>query len=164
MEIVNRDDLDVISEGLVEQITKEINKNILNQIKEKFPYYYWNPDKRKKYEDKFEVYVTDDGIMPHKIQHFIHGLIEEDIHNGKIIRNDENYKYEISLDDIYKIVYVYDPIFDKDKVIRYHQTKEEHENLYVPYKLDLENITTYGNFDNNKMISKYYIHKDDFNK
>ena len=164
MEIVNRDDLDVISEGLVEQITKEINENILNQIKEKFPC-YWVPDKRKKYEDKFEVHVTGGGMMPYKILRFIYRLIEEDIHNGKIIRNDENYKYEISLDDIYKIVYIYDPIFDKDKVIRYHKTNGEHENLYVPYKLDLVNIPTYGNFDKNKtIISKYYIHKDDFDK
>ena len=132
MEICKRDPEAEITEKLTEELTNQINKRILNDIKDKFPNYYWEPNKRKKYEDKFEIRIVGDNVMPYKVQHFIHGLIEEDLHKGKITRNDEHYKYEISLDDIHKVTYIYDPIIDKDKVIRYHQTEEEYKKLHEP--------------------------------
>ena len=121
-----------ITEKLTEELTSEINKYILENLKNNFPSYYCEPDKHKKYEDKFEVRVVGDNVMPYKVQHFIHGLIEEDLHKGKITRDDEHYKYEISLDDIHKVVYIYDSVFDKNKVIRYHQTEEEYKKLNEP--------------------------------
>ena len=132
MEICKRDPEAEITESWIEELTDEINKHILENIKSKFSYYYWEPDKRKKYEDKFDIRIVGDNVMPYRIQHFIHELIEEDIHNGRITRNDEHYQYDISLDDIHKVVYIYNPIVDKNKVIRYHQTEEEYKKLNEP--------------------------------
>lgn len=131
MKICKRDPEDIITEKLTEEFTSKINKYILENLKNKFTY-YCESDKRKKYEDKFEVRLVGDNVMPYKVQHFIHSLIEEDLHKGKITRDDEHYKYEISLDDIHKVVYVYNSMFDKDKVIRYHQTEEEYKKFNEP--------------------------------
>ena len=132
MEICKRDPEAILEETMIEEITNEINKNIIERIRSNFPSYFWTPDNRKKYEDKFEVRIVGDNVMPYKVQHFIHELIEKDINAGKITRDDEHYKYEISLDDIHKVVYVYDLMFDKNKVIRYHQTEEEYKKLHEP--------------------------------
>ena len=132
MEICRRDPEAIITEKLTEELTNQINQHIIDAIKSKFPYYYLEPDKRKKYEDKFEIRIVGDNVMPYRVQHFIHDLIEEDLHKGKITRNDEHYNYEISLDNIHKVVYIYDPMFDKDKVTRYHQTDEEYKKLNEP--------------------------------
>lgn len=154
MEICKRDPEAEITESLIEELTDEINKHILENIKSKFPYYYWEPDKRKKYEDKFDIRIVGDNVMPYRIQHFIHGLIEEDIHTGRITRNDDHYKYDISLDDIHKVTYIYDPIVDKDKVIRYHQTENEYERSQTYEPIKLEDASLYGN------SSKYIIKFD----
>ena len=138
MEICKRDPEAEITEKLTEELTNQINQHIIDAIKSKFPYYYLEPDKRKKYEDKFEVRIVGDNVMPYKVQHFIHDLIEKDLHKGKITRNDEHYNYEISLDNIHKVVYIYDPMFDKDKVIRYHQTEEEYKKLHEPFNISNE--------------------------
>lgn len=150
MEICKRKPEAIIEETMIEEITNEINKNIIERIRSNFPSYFWTPDNRKKYEDKFEVCIVGDNVMPYNVQHFIHELIEKDINAGKIIRDDEHYKYEISLDDIHKITYVYDPVFNKDKVIRYHQTKEEHNKLHEPMYI-FDNVPTV-HFNSNNFI------------
>ncbi len=173
MEICKRDPEAEITEKLTEELTNQINKHILENIKSKSPYYYCEPDKRKKYEDKFEVRIVGDNVMPYKVQHFIHGLIEKDLRIGKITRADEHYEYEISLDDIHKVTYIYNPTIDKDKVIRMHQTEEEYKKsqeplqpVFLNYELDLTHTPTIGNFSEtiNETItkgkitkSKYYI-------
>ena len=154
MEICKRDPEAEITESFIEELTDEINKHILDSIKSKYPYYYWELDKHKKYEDKFDIRIIGDNVMPYRIQHFIHGLIEEDIHNGRITRNDDHYKYDISLDDIHKVTYIYDPIVDKDKVIRYHQTENEYERSQTYEPIKLEDASLYGN------SSKYIIKFD----
>lgn len=154
MEICKRDPEAEITESWIEELTDEINKHILENIKSKFPYYYWEPDKRKKYEDKFDIRIVGDNVMPYKVQHFIHSLIEEDIHNGRITRNDEHYQYDISLDDIHKVTYIYDPYFSKDKVYRYHQTENEYERSQTYEPIKLKDASLYGN------SSKYIIKFD----
>lgn len=147
MEICGRNPEAEITEKLIEELTNQINQHIIDAIKNKFPYYYnyhcnnndyLEPEKRKKYEDKFEIRIVGDNVMSYRVQHFIHNLIEEDLHKGKITRDDEHYKYEISLDNIHKVTYIYDPMFDKDKVIRYHQTEEEYKKLHEPFNISNE--------------------------
>ena len=153
MEICRRDPEAIITEKLTEELTNQINQHIIDTIKSKFPYYYLEPDKRKKYEDKFEIHIVGDNVMPYRVRHFIHNLIEEDLHKGKITRNDEHYNYEISLDNIHKVVYIYDPMFDKDKVTRYHQTEEEYKKLNEPtYIFDDTFINKFKHNYNNFII------------
>ena len=154
MEICKIDPEAEITEKLTEELTNQINKRILENIKSKFPYYYWEPDKRKKYEDKFEVRIVGDNVMPYKVQHFIHDLIENDLRTGKITRKDEHYEYEIPLDDIHKVTYIYDPYFSKDKVYRYHQTENEYERSQTYEPIKLKDASLYGN------SSKYIIKFD----
>ena len=155
MEICKRKPEDIIEEKLIEEISNEINKNIFESIKNNYPSYFWNPDNRKKYEDKFEVRIVGDNVMPYKVQHFIHGLIEEDIQAGKITRKDEHYDYEISLDDIHNICYIYDPMFGEDRVIRYHQTEEEYKKIHEPiYTFNDIKVDMYKPNYNNFIIGK----------
>ena len=163
MKICKRDPKAEISEKLTEELTKQIDQHIVDDIKSKFSNYHIEPDKRKQYEDKFEVRIVGDNVMPYKVQHFIHSLIEKDLRTGKITRKDERYKYEISLDDIHKVTYIYNPMVDKDKVIRMHQTEEEYKKsqeplqpVFLNYELDLTHTPTIGNFNETIAKGKYY--------
>lgn len=167
MKICKRDPIAEISEKLTEELTKQINQHIVDDIKNKFSNYHIEPDKckkkRKKYEDKFEVRIVGDNVMPYRVQHFIHSLIEKDLRTGKITRKDEHYEYEISLDDIHKVTYIYNPMIDKDKVIRMHQTEEEYKKsqeplqpVFLNYELDLTHTPTIGNFNETIAKGEYY--------
>ena len=72
MEICRRDPEAIITEKLTEELTNQINQHVIDAIKSKFPYYYLEPDKYKKYEDKFEIRIVGDNVMPYRVQHFIH--------------------------------------------------------------------------------------------
>ena len=174
MNIGGRDDEYEIPKKITEEFTNQINQHILDDIiddiksdiESKFPYYYCEPDKRKQYEDKFEVRIVGDNVMPYRVQHFIHSLIEKDLRTGKITRKDEHYEYEISLDEIHKVTYIYNPMIDKDKVIRMHQTEEEYKKsqeplqpVFLNYELDLTHTPTIGNFNETITKGKYYIEK-----
>lgn len=158
MDICGRDDEYEIPKKIMEEFTNQINRHILENINKFQNHNSW--------QDKFEVCIVGDNVMPYKVYHFIHGLIEEDLRIGKITRKDEHYKYEISLDDIHKVTYIYNPTIDKDKVIRMHQTEEEYKKsqeqlqpAFLNYELDLTHTPSIGNFVNNETItkSKYYI-------
>ena len=168
MEICRRDPKAEISEKLTEELAKQINQRIIDGIIDDICKLSLEPDKckkkRKQYEDKFEVRIVGDNVMPYKVQHFIHGLIEKDLRTGKITRKDEHYEYEISLDDIHKVTYIYNPMIDKDKVIRMHQTEEEYKKsqeplqpVFLNYELDLTHTPTIGNFNETIIKGKYYI-------
>lgn len=155
MEIVDRNPEDVINENLVEQITKEIDKSIIEKIRSNFPYFYWNPENREKYADKFQVIVIDGKPMPYKVQHFIHEQIEKEINQGYIERN----KYQkFNLDNIEKVTYIYNPDLCSDQVIRMHKFKEvEEKPTHIKGDFIINNLQTIGNFNNsNKYIIKLY--------
>ena len=158
MNIGGRDDEYEIPKKITEEFTNQINQHILENINKFRNHNSW--------QDKFEIRIVGDNVMPYKVQHFIHSLIEEDLRTGKITRKDEHYEYEIPLDDIHKVTYIYNPTVDKDKVIRMHQTGEEYKKsqeqlqpVFLNYELDLTHTPTIGNFVNNETItkSKYYI-------
>jgi len=149
MNIGRRDDEYEIPKKITEEFTNQINQYILENINKFLNYNSW--------QDKFEIRIVGDNVMPYKVQHFIHSLIEEDLHKGKITRDDEHYKYEISLDDIHKVTYIYDAMFDKDKIIRYHQTEEEYKRLHEPFNIsnELNKYTSGLYLDSSKYIIRF---------
>ena len=164
MEIVNRNTEDVIYKSLVDEIVDQINKSIIERIRSNFPYFYFNPENRKKYEDKFEVRVVGDNIIPYKVQHFIHEQIEKEINQGYIERNPDDednqkkWSYKIPLEEIHKVIYIYDHMFN-NKVVRYHQTENEYQKTQKPMQLTPINI----NWDKpGYYASKYCIKIGDF--
>lgn len=164
MEICKRDPEAEITESLIEELTDEINKHILENLKNKFPYYYCEPDKRKKYEDKFDIKSTGDNPIPFNIQWFIHQKIEEDIHNGYIERTykDDNgklYTEKINLDELEKIIYVYDIFYDDKSILRIHKYKSEnnlYKPIYAPYILSSDHNEIYPH-QKFKVNSKYAL-------
>lgn len=155
---------EIVTEKLQKEITDTINKKIIERIKEMFPYEYWEPEKRKKYEYKFEIKSTGDKEIPFNIQWFIHQKIEEDIHNGYIIRTykddkGKEYSEKISLDDLEKVIYVYDVFYDDKSIIRIHKYKNDNDfngPVFAPYILsnDPAKICPHQNL---KIKSKYSL-------
>jgi len=163
MEIAQRKSEDMISEAMIDDLTESINKSILEKLKANFPYEYWEPDKRKLFEEKFDIKSAGDKKIPYNVLWFIHQKIEEDIHNGYIERTykDDNGKLhteKINLDELEKIIYVYDTFYDDKSIIRIHKYKSENnldEPIYAPYILnDPNKIYPHQNF---KVKSKYAL-------
>jgi hypothetical protein len=172
MEIAKRSINDIINEQLVEEINNEINKHILNKM---FEICHTLGD-NKNY-DKFKIIASGNNIIPYNVKEFIQRQIDKEVEQGYIECKIKNINkniitYHIDLDDLYSITYIYDKNFEPNYVIRMHQTNEEHQKnedmllsptlcgpRYFPYKTDLKDIPTVGNYNSfNK--SKYYIYND----
>lgn len=138
----------------------EIEKEILKSSLGKYKNY-----------DKYKIISTGDNIIPDNVQMFINNQISKEIEQGYIECKYKNQDgkiiyYQIPLDKLHSITYIYDKYLSPNKVIRMHQTEEEYKKskkqlqpIYLNYELDLTHTPTIGNFVNNKTITKgiYYI-------
>ena len=138
MEITERNPQDIISEELIRQITEEINKHIIDSL---FGIDI-NSENYKKYRDKFDIIVMDEKIMPYNVRSFIERRINKEIEEGYLLSSYKDAKgnivnSKISLDDIHKVTYFYEPAFDKDHVFRMHQTEYQHKISVKPIFMNL---------------------------
>ena len=150
MEITECDTQNIISEELIRQITEEINKHIIDSLFGR----YINSENYKKYRDKFDIIVMGEKTMPYNVRSFIERNIDKDIKEGYLSRsykdaNGNIVNSKISLDDIHKATYFYEPEFDKDHVFRMHQTEYQYKMSEKPIFMNLvcqQNTITIGNF------------------
>ena len=150
MEITERNPQDIISEELIRQITEEINKHIIDSLFGR----YINSENYKKYRDKFDIIVMGEKTMPYNVRSFIERNIDKEIKEGYLSRsykdaNGNIVNSKISLDDIHKATYFYEPEFDKDHVFRMHQTEYQYKMSLKPIFINLiceQNTPTIGNF------------------
>ena len=150
MEITERNPQDIISEKLIRQITEEINKHIIDSLFSR----YINSENYKKYRDKFDIIVMGEKTMPYNVRSFIERNIDKEIKEGYLSRsykdaNGNIVNSKISLDDIHKATYFYEPEFDKDHVFRMHQTEYQYKMSLKPIFINLiceQNTPTIGNF------------------
>ena len=150
MEITECDTQNIISEELIRQITEEINKHIIDSLFGR----YINSENYKKYRDKFDIIVMGEKTMPYNVRSFIERNIDKDIKEGYLSRsykdaNGNIVNSKISLDDIHKATYFYEPEFDKDHVFRMHQTEYQYKMSLKPIFINLiceQNTPTIGNF------------------
>ena len=138
MEITERNPQDIISEELIRQITEEINKHIIDSLFSR----YINSENYKKYRDKFDIIVMDEKIMPYNVRSLIERRINKEIEEGYLLSSYKDAKgnivnSKISLDDIHKVTYFYEPEFDKDHVFRMHQTEYQHKISVKPIFMNL---------------------------
>ena len=139
MEITERNPQDIISEELTRQITEEINKHIIDSLFGR----YINSENYKKYRDKFDIIVMGEKTMPYNVRSFIERNIDKEIKEGYLSRsykdaNGNIVNSKISLDDIHKATYFYEPEFDKDHVFRMHQTEYQYKMSVNPlYKFGM---------------------------
>ena len=138
MEITERDTQDIIFEELIRQITKEINKHIIDGLFSR----YINSENYKKYRDKFDIIVMDEKIMPYNVRSFIERRINKEIEEGYLLHSyKDDYgnivNSKISLDYIHKVTYFYEPAFDKDHVFRMHQTEYQYKMSVNPIFINL---------------------------
>ena len=138
MEITERDTQDIISEELIRQITEEINKHIIDSFFGR----YVNSENYKKYRDKFDIIVMGEKTMPYNVRSFIERNIDKEIKEGYLSRsykdaNGNIVNSKISLDDIHKATYFYEPEFDKDHVFRIHQTEYQYKMSSKPIFMNL---------------------------
>ena len=139
----------------IEQITEEINKKIIENLKKE--YSYFDVEKNKLYHDKFKIISSGDKTIPFEVYVKINHLINEDINRGfikcKHKTKEGKYIYYdiIKLDKLHSISYIWDHLFP-DKIIRMYQTEEEYEKtlkpMFLNYNLDLTDKT---------IVNKYYI-------
>lgn len=167
MEIAERDTQDIVSEELINQITDEINQRIIDHL------FGRNVDSEnyKKYRDKFDILVPSRQTMPYNVRVFIERHINKEIEEGCLLHSYKDdagniINSRISLDDIHKVTYIYDPMLDKDHVFRTHQTEYQYkmsikplEPIFVNFDMAVKNIPTAGNFapQNTWEKSKYVL-------
>ena len=150
MEITECDTQNIISEELIRQITEKINKHIIDSLFGR----YINSENYKKYRDKFDIIVMGEKTMPYNVRSFIERNINKEIKEGYLSRsykdaNGNIVNSKISLDDIHKATYFYEPEFDKDHVFRMHQTEYQYKMSLKPIFTNLiceQNTPTIGNF------------------
>ena len=150
MEITERNPQDIISEELTRQITEEINKHTIDSLFSR----YINSENYKKYRDKFDIIVMGEKTMPYNVRSFIERNIDKEIKEGYLScsykdANGNIVNSKISLDDIHKATYFYEPEFDKDHVFRMHQTEYQYKMSLKPIFINLiceQNTPTIGNF------------------
>ena len=150
MEITECDTQNIISEELIKQITDEINKHIIDSLFGR----YINSENYKKYRDKFDIIVMGEKTMPYNVRSFIERNINKEIKEGYLSRsykdaNGNIVNSKISIDDIHKATYFYEPEFDKDHVFRMHQTEYQYKISLKPIFINLiceQNTPTIGNF------------------
>ena len=133
MEITECDTQNIISEELIRQITEEINKHIIDSLFGR----YINSENYKKYRDKFDIIVMGEKTMPYNVRSFIERNIDKEIKEGYLSRsykdaNGNIVNSKISLDDIHKATYFYEPEFNKDHVFRMHQTEYQYKMSLKP--------------------------------
>ena len=150
MKFAECNEQDKISEELIRQITEEINKHIIDSLFGR----YINSENYKKYRDKFDIIVMGEKTMPYNVRSFIERNIDKEIKEGYLSRsykdaNGNIVNSKISLDDIHKATYFYEPEFDKDHVFRMHQTEYQYKMSLKPIFINLiceQNTPTIGNF------------------
>ena len=138
MKFAECNEQDKISEELIRQITEEINKHIIDSLFSR----YINSENYKKYRDKFDIIVMDEKIMPYNVRSFIERRINKEIEEGYLLSsykdaNGNIVNSKISLDDIHKATYFYEPEFDKDHVFRMHQTEYQYKMSSKPIFMNL---------------------------
>ena len=138
MEITERNPQDIISEKLIKQITEEINKHIIDSLFSRDI----NSENYKKYRDKFDIIVMGEKTMPYNVRSSIERNIDKEIKEGYLSRsykdaNGNIVNSKISLDDIHKATYFYEPEFDKDHVFRMHQTEYQYKMSSKPIFMNL---------------------------
>lgn len=92
--------------------------------------------------------------MPYNVRSFIERNIDKEIKEGYLSRsykdaNGNIVNSKISLDDIHKATYFYEPEFDKDHVFRMHQTEYQYKMSLKPIFINLiceQNTPTTCNF------------------
>ena len=92
--------------------------------------------------------------MPYNVRSFIERNIDKEIKEGYLSRsykdaNGNIVNSKISLDDIHKATYFYEPEFDKDYVFRMHQTEYQYKMSLKPIFINLiceQNTPTIDNF------------------
>ena len=150
MEITERNPQDIISEELTRQITEEINKHIIDSLFSR----YINSENYKKYRDKFDIVVMGEKTTPYNVRSLIERRINKEIEEGYLLSLYKDAKgnivnSKISLDDIHKVTYFYEPEFNKDHVFRMHQTEYQYKMSEKPIFMNLvcqQNTITIGNF------------------
>ena len=138
MKFAEYNEQDKISEELIRQITEEINKHIIDSLFGR----YINSENYKKYRDKFDIIVMGEKTMPYNVRSFIERNIDKEIKEGYLSRsykdaNGNIVNSKISLDDIHKATYFYEPEFDKDHVFRMHQTEYQYKMSVNPIFINL---------------------------
>ena len=150
MKFAECNEQDKISKELIRQITEEINKHIIDSLFGR----YINSENYKKYRDKFDIIVMGEKTMPYNVRSFIERNIDKEIKEGYLSHsykdtNGNIVNSKISLDDIHKATYFYEPEFDKDHVFRMHQTEYQYKMSLKPIFINLiceQNTPTIGNF------------------
>ena len=138
MKFAECNEQDKISEELIRQITEEINKHTIDSLFSR----YINSENYKKYRDKFDIIVIGKKTMPYNVRSFIERNIDKEIKEGYLSRsykdaNGNIVNSKISLDDIHKATYFYEPEFDKDHVFRIHQTEYQYKMSSKPIFMNL---------------------------
>ena len=138
MEITECDTENIISEELIRQITEEINKHIIDSLFGR----YINSENYKKYRDKFDIIVMGEKTTPYNVRSLIERRINKEIEEGYLLISYKDAKgnivnSKISLDDIHKVTYFYEPEFDKDHVFRMHQTEYQYKMSVNPIFINL---------------------------
>ena len=138
MEITERNPQDIISEELTRQITEEINKHTIDSLFSR----YINSENYKKYRDKFDIVVMGEKTTPYNVRSLIERRINKEMEEGYLLSsykdaNGNIVNSKISLDDIHKVTYFYEPAFDKDHVFRMHQTEYQHKISVKPIFMNL---------------------------
>ena len=138
MEITECNIQDIISEESIRQITEEINKHIIDSLFSR----YINSENYKKYRDKFDIVVMGEKTTPYNVRSLIERRINKEIEEGYLLSSYKDAKgnivnSKISLDDIHKVTYFYEPEFDKDHVFRMHQTEYQYKMSVNPIFINL---------------------------
>lgn len=150
MKFAECNEQDKISEESIRQITEEINKHTIDSLFSR----YINSENYKKYRDKFDIIIMGEKTTPYNVRSLIERRINKEIEEGYLLRSYKDaygniVNSKISLDDIHKATYFYEPEFDKDHVFRMHQTEYQYKMSEKPIFMNLvcqQNIITIGNF------------------
>ena len=138
MEIAEHNPQDIIYEELIRQITEEINKHTIDSLFSR----YINSENYKKYRDKFDIIIMSEKTTPYNVRSLIERRINKEIEEGYLLSSYKDAKgnivnSKISLDDIHKVTYCYEPEFDKDHVFRMHQTEYQYKMSVNPIFINL---------------------------
>ena len=138
MKFAECNEQDKISEELIRQITEEINKHTIDSLFSR----YINSENYKKYRDKFDIVVMGEKTTPYNVRSLIEIRINKEIEEGYLLSSYKDAKgnivnSKISLDDIHKATYFYEPEFDKDHVFRMHQTEYQYKMSVNPIFINL---------------------------
>ena len=138
MKFAECNEQDKISEELIKQITEEINKHTIDSLFNR----YINSENYKKYRDKFNIVVMGEKTTPYNVRSLIERRINKEIEEGYLLSSYKDAKgnivnSKISLDDIHKVTYFYEPEFDKDHVFRMHQTEYQYKMSVNPIFINL---------------------------